>query len=357
MPSVFRRLPALAPLFVFLLPGCDSSTDPLPTDDPGIEELIPVCAGALEAISSFLGIIGPGDEPLAASNFYLKLDDIVGESQDSAHEGEIEILSFSWGFSVEVPTDRGGGGEGRATLGDLVLVKQPDGTSDALDEAAAAGTVIPEARFSVRTGTAASDYLVITLEDVVVTSVTRSDDPADIPQEDITLNFEKIEWDSERELSCDGAGSALATFVGLEGNGAPTQLDGFLKVDDIPGESQESGHEDEIDILSFSLNSSVQVEAGAGGGPASRAYTSELVMVKAADDTSPLFRDAAAAGTTYPNTFLSVRKAGGGQQEYLIIHLEDVIVSSYDPSDGEEQVPTESVSFTYQKVEWTWEPG
>jgi type VI secretion system secreted protein Hcp len=356
MPSALRRLPALVPLFVFLLPGCESSTEPLPIDDPDPEELVPVCATSVDAVSSFLGITGPGDDPLPAVDFFLKLDGIDGESQDSAHEGEIDILDFSFGYSVEVPTDRGGGGEGRATLGDLILVKELDKSSDALDAAAAAGTVIPEARFSVRTGTAASDYLVITLEDVLVTSVTRSDDSTDVPTEEMSLNFGKVEWDSEGEISCDGAGSALATFLGLEESISPMKIDGFLKVPDIPGDSQDPGHEDEIDLLSFSLNTRVHVEAGPAGAPASRAFTGELVVVKSTDSTSPIFRDAAATGTSYPNTVLSGRKTSDDEKvEYLTITLEDAIVVSYDTGAGGEEAPTESVSFTYQKIEWTWE--
>ena len=356
MPSAFRRLFWLVPLVVFALSGCDSSTEPLPIDDPDPEGLVPVCASSVEAVSSFLGITDPGDDPLPAVNFYLKLDEIDGESQDSAHEGEIDVLSFSWGVSVEVPTSGGrGSGSGKVNVQDIGFVKYADKSSAALDEAAADGTVIPEARFSVRTGTAASDYLVITLENVVVTSVTRSGDSTDGITEEISLNFAEVEWHSERDVSCDGAGSALAAFVGVVGDAGPMRLDGFLKVPDIPGASQEPGHEDEIGLLSFSLNTRIHVEAGPAGAPAGRAHTTDLVVVKEVDSTSPIFRDAAAAGTTYSEAVLTLRKAGGEQQEYLIIDLEDVIVSSYEPTGGEEEVPTESVSFTYQNIEWVWE--
>jgi type VI secretion system secreted protein Hcp len=252
-----------------------------------------------------------------------------------------------------VPTSGGGGsGQGQANVQDIQFVKYADRSSAALDEAAAAGTVIPEARFSVRTGTAASDYFVITLENVVVTSVTRSGDPAEAPTEEMSLNFTEVEWHSEREVSCTGAGSVLATFLELGEDVAPMRIDGFLKVPDIPGASQEPGHEDEIDLLSFSLNTRIQVEAGPAGAPAGRARTTDLVVVKEVDSTSPMFRDAAAAGTSYSEAILTCRKAGGEQQEYLVFQLEDVLVTSYDPSGGEEEVPTESVSFNFAKIEW-----
>ena len=34
---------------------------------------------------------------MAAIDYFLKLDGITGESEDSKHKGEIEVLSFSFG--------------------------------------------------------------------------------------------------------------------------------------------------------------------------------------------------------------------------------------------------------------------
>jgi type VI secretion system secreted protein Hcp len=76
----------------------------------------------------------------------------------------------------------------------------------------------------------------------------------------------------------------------------------------------------------------------------------ELVVVKDTDSASALFRDAAAAGTTFGEAVLSCRKAGGEQQEYMTVTLEDVLVSSYQASSDE--TPTESISFTFSRIEW-----
>ena len=37
---------------------------------------------------------------MAANDYFLKLDGISGESTDSKHKGEIEVLSFSFGETL-----------------------------------------------------------------------------------------------------------------------------------------------------------------------------------------------------------------------------------------------------------------
>ena len=46
---------------------------------------------------------------------------IKGESLDSTHKGEIEVLSWSWGMQAR-PSLGGGGASGKATINDLRIV-------------------------------------------------------------------------------------------------------------------------------------------------------------------------------------------------------------------------------------------
>ena len=46
---------------------------------------------------------------MATVDFFLKIEGIEGESEDRAHKGEIEILSWSWGVT-NAGTSGGGGG-------------------------------------------------------------------------------------------------------------------------------------------------------------------------------------------------------------------------------------------------------
>ena len=48
-----------------------------------------------------------------ASDIFAKIGDIKGESADSKHKGEIDILSFSWGVTNSGTIGGGGGGGGR----------------------------------------------------------------------------------------------------------------------------------------------------------------------------------------------------------------------------------------------------
>ena len=52
-----------------------------------------------------------------AVDMFLKIDDIKGESKDSKHKGEIDVLSWSWGMSPDRhDAHGGGGGAGKANV-------------------------------------------------------------------------------------------------------------------------------------------------------------------------------------------------------------------------------------------------
>jgi type VI secretion system secreted protein Hcp len=73
-----------------------------------------------------------------AFDAFLKLAGIKGESLDSKHKDEIEVLSFSFGISNKVsPT--GGGGAGKATIEDFRFVKNVDTASPDLFDATCSG--------------------------------------------------------------------------------------------------------------------------------------------------------------------------------------------------------------------------
>jgi type VI secretion system secreted protein Hcp len=49
------------------------------------------------------------------------------------------------------------------------------------------------------------------------------------------------------------------------------------------------------------------------------------------------------------------RKAGKGQQEYLIIKMSDIVVTGVQPSSGGEQ-PMENVSMQFAKIDLEYKP-
>ena len=51
-----------------------------------------------------------------AVDMFLKVDDLKGESVDSKHKGEIDVLSWSWNMSQSGTTHLGSGGSRRSCL-------------------------------------------------------------------------------------------------------------------------------------------------------------------------------------------------------------------------------------------------
>src|SRR5262249_31260047 len=124
-----------------------------------------------------------------AFDAFLKIDGIDGESNDSKHKGEIEVLSFSWNVSHP---DKGG----RAKLTAFQIVKVLDKASPLLFEACCTGDHISEALFTARkAGESKFEFLKIKMSDVIITSVSPSGSSAagDLPMESVSLSFSKIE--------------------------------------------------------------------------------------------------------------------------------------------------------------------
>src|SRR5687768_16114168 len=119
----------------------------------------------------------------------------------------------------------------------------------------------------------------------------------------------------------------------------------FLKLDGLLGESQVPGHEGEIGIQSFSFGASQTGIREAGGrASARRSSLSPITITKFVDKSSPNLFLACALGTHINTAVLAVRK-GGDTQDFLVITLSDVLISSYNGGGAEGSgLPTESVS-------------
>ncbi len=105
-----------------------------------------------------------------ATDMFLKLGDIKGESRDQTHRDEIDIANWAWGLSQEGSMHAGtGGGAGKVSVANLNLKKALDKSSPNLMMACASGKHYPEARLVVRKagGPSAVEYLIITLKEVL----------------------------------------------------------------------------------------------------------------------------------------------------------------------------------------------
>ena len=111
-------------------------------------------------------------------------------------------------------------------------------------------------------------------------------------------------------------------------------VDAFLKIDKIDGESTDDKHAKWIEILSFSVGMSQPASAasGTGGRTAERVNISDLSVMKVVDAASPTLALACCDGRHIPKINIEVCEASGDKHKYLEYELEDVIISSYQPS-------------------------
>jgi type VI secretion system secreted protein Hcp len=131
----------------------------------------------------------------------------------------------------------------------------------------------------------------------------------------------------------------------------------FARIGSIKGESQDARHKDEIEVLSWSwgLSQSGTMAHGGGGG-AGKASFQDFTFTHHVDKASPLLMLACAKGEHIRDARITVRKAGEGLQEYLMITMTDVLVSSVSDSGGEGDTPMESVALAFAKVDLEYKP-
>ncbi len=102
----------------------------------------------------------------------------------------------------------------------------------------------------------------------------------------------------------------------------------FAKLGDIKGESLDAKHKDEIEVLSYSwgVTNAGSMGHGSGGGEG-KATFHDLSFVHNVDKASPVLMQACATGAHLKEATITHRKAGKGQHEYLIVKMNDVIVT------------------------------
>ena len=132
----------------------------------------------------------------------------------------------------------------------------------------------------------------------------------------------------------------------------------FAKIGDIKGESPDSKHKDEIEVLSYSwgVTNAGQVGGGGGGGGAGKATFQDLSFHHGIDKASPRLFAACATGEHIKEATITHRKGGKGQQEYLIIKMNDVIITGVSLNDSTEETPSETVSLVFAKVDFEYKP-
>lgn len=133
--------------------------------------------------------------------------------------------------------------------------------------------------------------------------------------------------------------------------------DMFLKMSGIKGESQDSKHKEEIDVLSWSWGMSTGTGKVKRGAIAPKCIQ-DLELTKLVDTATPQLIMQGVMGQAAKEATLSVRKAGKEQQEYLIIKMTDVLVTSYQTggASGNDQPLVDTVVLKFSSIEGEYRP-
>jgi type VI secretion system secreted protein Hcp len=130
----------------------------------------------------------------------------------------------------------------------------------------------------------------------------------------------------------------------------------FAKIGDIKGESLDDKHKDEIEVLSWSWG---MANAGAnpagGGGGAGKVSFHDLSFTHKIDKASPVLMKGCATGQHLKEATITHRKAGKGQHDFLLIKMNDVLITAVTDADSEGR-HLETVSLAFAKVDLEYRP-
>lgn len=149
-----------------------------------------------------------------ASDFFAKIGDIQGESQDDKHKGEIEVLAWSWGVSQNASISPGSGGtSGKPSFSDFNITHSIDKASPNLLKACATGRHINEATITARkAGSRQQEYLIVKLNDVIITGVHQTSSVSDGGLvENVSMQCAEVNFEYKPQKP-DGSLDAGVTF-------------------------------------------------------------------------------------------------------------------------------------------------
>jgi type VI secretion system secreted protein Hcp len=156
---------------------------------------------------------------MMAADIFAKLGDIKGESFDDKHKDEIEVLSYSWGVSNPgAHTGGGGSASGKATFHDLTITHRIDKASPSLMRACATGEHLKDGTITHRkAGKGQQEYLIIKMNDVIITGVTHTRDTSDT-SETVTVAFAKVDLEYRPQKSDGSLDAGIHFKYDIAGN-------------------------------------------------------------------------------------------------------------------------------------------
>lgn len=132
----------------------------------------------------------------------------------------------------------------------------------------------------------------------------------------------------------------------------------YMFIEGVKGDVTIKGYEEWIDVSSVQEGMSQVVDlGGATGGGAGKVNIADTTIAKALDMTSPVLRQKITEGKSIPSVIISMVATGSADiNEYFRIDLTNVYLTSISMSASGEEVPLESMSVTFEAVQWTYIP-
>lgn len=133
-------------------------------------------------------------------------------------------------------------------------------------------------------------------------------------------------------------------------------IDSHIKFDGVEGESTHKDHKGEVEILSWTWGvSNTSLASGTGSGKG-KANPGDLHFMHSYDKASPVLAKKCAQGVHFPTVVITSRKAGEGQKDFLKITMKEVFITSVQPSGSSAGDIMESVSMSYQSIDFAYKP-
>jgi type VI secretion system secreted protein Hcp len=133
-------------------------------------------------------------------------------------------------------------------------------------------------------------------------------------------------------------------------------IDCHLKLDGVKGESTHAKHKDEIALQSWSWGVSNASNSSGGGMAVGKGIPQDLHFTKKYDNASPNLSKHCAAGKHFKDATISMSLAGGKQEDFLVIKLKEVFISSHQVSASTGGEVSDQASMTYSDIEYAFKP-
>ena len=151
----------------------------------------------------------------------------------------------------------------------------------------------------------------------------------------------------------------IVAFTFAVGVRAQAQINVYLKIDNIQGDSTVRNHENEIIATgcSFKIDQvGMTAWAGPTGGAAKSAAT-PIMLKKLVDKSSPQLFISSLLGTNLRTVTLTFsRPSGGGEVDFLKITLTNALVTSYALNSEVGDQAGEVLSLGYQTITFKYTP-